>query len=98
VIEAILDVHRRLTAVEGGELRVPFTWRWFRSLVTVHPLGGCAMASTPALGVVDHRGQVFGHPNLFVADGAVLPAPTGRNPSMTIGALAERIAHLIPRA
>src|SRR5262249_51720831 len=27
-------------------------------LGTVHPLGGCAVASTPAEGVVDHRGEV----------------------------------------
>ena len=43
-------------------------------------------------GVTDHRGEVFGYPRLYVADGALLPVPTGRNPSMTIGALAERVA------
>nr|WP_242482528.1 GMC oxidoreductase [Thiocystis violacea] len=46
-------------------------------------------------GVVDHRRQVFGYPNLYVADGAILARPTGRNPSMTIGALAERVADLM---
>jgi cholesterol oxidase len=49
-------------------------------------------------GVVDHRGAVFGYENLYVADGALLPAPTGRNPSMTIAALAERVADLMTRA
>ena len=53
------------------------------------------MGREPSEGVVDHRGEVFGHPRLYVADGAVLPRPTGRNPSMTIAALAERTAHLI---
>jgi cholesterol oxidase len=47
--------------------------------------------------VVDHRGQVFGAPGLFVADGAVLPRPTGRNPSLTIAAVAERSADLMIR-
>jgi cholesterol oxidase len=53
------------------------------------------MGKTRADGVVDHRGQVFGHGNLYVADGAILPRPIGRNPSMTIAALAERIAHMM---
>jgi cholesterol oxidase len=38
---------------------------------------------------------VFDYPNLFVADGAIIPHPLGVNPSRTIGALAERIAALI---
>jgi cholesterol oxidase len=51
---------------------------------------------TPARGVVDHRGAVFGYPGLYVADGAIVPRPLGLNPSKTIAALAERIASLIP--
>jgi cholesterol oxidase len=43
-------------------------------------------------GVVDHGGEVFGHPDLFVADGAVVPRAIGLNPSKTIAALAEYIA------
>ena len=43
-------------------------------------------------GVVDHLGRVFGYRNLVVADGAIIPTPTVRNPSHTIAALAERIA------
>jgi cholesterol oxidase len=53
------------------------------------------MARTPALGVVDHRGEVFGYRNLFVSDGAIIPTALGVNPSRTIGALAERIAATI---
>jgi cholesterol oxidase len=44
---------------------------------------------------VDHRGQVFGYPGLYVADAAVIPEALGVNPSRTIAALAERIAELI---
>jgi cholesterol oxidase len=43
-------------------------------------------------GVVDAWGEVFGHPGLFVADGAVMPGPVGANPSFTIAALADRFA------
>lgn len=60
--------------------------------VTVHPLGGAAMANTPERGVVDVNGEVFGHPGLYVADGSLLPTPIGRAPSMTIAALAEKIS------
>ena len=77
-------------------------------MVTVHPLGGCAMSDDPAYGVVNHLGQVFKgtcdsdnfgnasvHTGLYVADGSVVPTALGVNPYMTIGALAERIAHHI---
>jgi cholesterol oxidase len=92
VIEAILALHRRMTEATGGRAGSDASWRVFRSLLTLHPLGGCRMAATPEAGVVDHLGQVFGHPNLFVVDGAIVPAAIGRNPSHTIAALAERIA------
>ncbi|CAG0975672.1 cholesterol oxidase [Myxococcaceae bacterium] len=95
VIDAILDLHKRLSEASGGHLQVPVYWRLFKNLVTVHPLGGCKMGGDAGTGVVDHRGQVFGYENLYVADGSVLPSPVGRNPSMTIAALAERSARLL---
>ncbi|MFQ1002337.1 GMC oxidoreductase [Modestobacter sp. SSW1-42] len=73
----------------GGRPAVTPTWRLFRQPVTVHNLGGCRMGGGPADGVVDTDGQVFGHPGLYVVDGAVLPGSTGGNPSMTIAAVAE---------
>ena len=92
VIEAILAMHRRMTEATGGRPGSDLGWRLFRSLLTLHPLGGCRMAATPEAGVVNHLGQVFGYPNLFVVDGAIVPVAIGRNPSHTIAALAERIA------
>jgi cholesterol oxidase len=87
-------MHRRFSEATGGELRVPMTWSLLRSLVTPHPLGGCNMGTTRADGVVDHRGEVFGYPGLYVADGAIIPRSIGVNPSKTIAALAERSAAL----
>jgi len=95
LVEAILGQQAALSAAAGGRLLVPWYWRLAKGLMTVHPLGGCAMGRTEATGVVDHTGAVFGHPNLYVCDGSILPAAVGRNPSMTIGALAERIAALM---
>lgn len=64
--------------------------------ITVHPLGGCRMGHNPSEGVVDSRGEVFGFPGLFVADGSVMPGPVGPNPALTIAALADHFAdHII---
>jgi cholesterol oxidase len=73
----------------------PLTWTIAQDLITPHPLGGCRVGQSAADGVVAHNGEVFGHPNLFVADGAIVPKAIGLNPSRTIAALAERIAKLI---
>ena len=92
VFNATHAMHQSLTEATGGRpLPLP-TWTVLKSLLTLHPLGGCPMGSSGDTGVVDHLGRVFGHPNLIVADGAIVPTPTIRNPSHTIAALAERIA------
>ncbi|HEY9289998.1 MAG TPA: FAD-dependent oxidoreductase [Microlunatus sp.] len=64
----------------------------FSRFITVHPLGGAAMAASPDLGVVDEFGRVFGyeHDHLLVMDGSIMPGPVGPNPSLTIAALADR--------
>ncbi|MEQ8355889.1 MAG: GMC family oxidoreductase [Kiloniellaceae bacterium] len=92
VISAMVDMHKRLSAATGGMPVEPLYWRWFRDLITPHPLGGCAMADDPRNGVVDGKGRVHGHPGLYVADGSIFPRAIGLNPSRTIAALAERIA------
>lgn len=91
-IQAMVDMHKALSEATGGIPLEPPTWRFAKDLITPHPLGGCAMGESPADGVVNSRGQVFGHPGLFVADGAILPKAIGLNPSRTIAALAEHIA------
>lgn len=62
--------------------------------VTVHPLGGCAMADDIDHGVVNAWGQVYRsgsevHRGLAVLDGAIVPRALGVNPALTIAALAE---------
>jgi cholesterol oxidase len=98
VIDAIVAKHKELSEKTGGIAMVPPTWSLFKDLVTPHPLGGCNLGDTPANGVVNHCGEVFNYPNLFVVDGAIIPRPLGVNPSRTIAALAERICDLIVAA
>ncbi len=64
-----------------------------------HPLGGCRMAESPDLGVVDHRCEVFGYEGLFCMDSSAIPTSLGVNPSLTISAVCERAAaELVSRA
>jgi cholesterol oxidase len=91
-LERSMAVLRELADAAGASLLAPPAIIARRLPITVHPLGGAAMADSPEHGVVDSWGQVHGHPGLFVADGSILPAPTGVPPSMTIAALAERVA------
>ena len=87
---------RELAAAAGAKLMVPPAIIARRLPITVHPLGGATMADSPAAGVTDSWGEVFGCPGLFIADGSIIPAPTGVPPSMTIAAVAERnMEHLL---
>lgn len=83
----------RISAGAGGRYATSPLWKWpLRKLLTAHPLGGCVLGEDPARSVVDHRGQVWNHPGLYVVDGAIVPSALAVNPSLTIGALAERAA------
>lgn len=98
---------------KGGFKRVytPF-WNFDKpeesTAVILHPLGGCSMGTTVDNGVVDSYGRVFWndgspdrtkvYPDLYVADGSVLPEPPGANPTMLISAIAFRTAELIIEA
>jgi choline dehydrogenase-like flavoprotein len=57
-----------------------------------HPLGGCRMADSADLGVVDDTGAVFGYEGLFCIDSSIIPTSLGVNPSLTIAAVSERCA------
>ena len=63
--------------------------------LTLHPWGGACVGADPIHGVVDHRGEVYGNPGLFIADGSALPAAPGGPPSLTIAAWAHHVADSI---
>lgn len=59
-----------------------------------HQAGTCRMGDDPATSVVDPHGRVWGHANVFVADGSVHVTNGGVNPVLSIAANALRIAEL----
>lgn len=91
VLDAIQEVHRRLAAKTGGDILMQLP----NQTITPHPLGGVPLGQTKDTGVVNHLGESFAYKNLYVADGSIMPAPVGHNPSKTIAALSERIVESI---
>lgn len=57
-----------------------------------HHIGTTRMGHTERDGVVDTNCAVFGVPNLYIASSAVLPTSSHANPTLTIVALALRLA------
>jgi choline dehydrogenase-like flavoprotein len=57
-----------------------------------HHMGGTRMSETAAGGVVNDQLQVWGIPNLYVCSSAVFPTASHSNPTLTLLALAARLA------
>jgi glucose dehydrogenase len=59
---------------------------------SIHYVGTCRMAADPKRGVVDKDLKYFKSKNLYVCDGSVIPALSEKHPTLTIMALAHRLA------
>lgn len=57
-----------------------------------HHIGTARMGDGPSSGVVDKNGKVFGVNNLYIAGSAVFPTSSQANPTLTIVAMALRLA------
>jgi glycine/D-amino acid oxidase-like deaminating enzyme len=57
-----------------------------------HQLGGAVMGDDPHISIVDANLRVHGLSNLWVASGSVFPSSGQANPTLTIVALARRLA------
>ncbi|HEX5726885.1 MAG TPA: GMC oxidoreductase [Longimicrobiaceae bacterium] len=95
VFDAEINRQIQLAEATGGEAHVPLAWKWFKWIITPHPLGGSPMGETVQDGVVDQYGRVFNYEGLYVSDGSIIPKAIGINPSRTIAAVSERIAYYI---
>jgi len=61
-------------------------------LVSTHVQGSCRMGDDPARSVVDRNGESHEVKRLFVGDASAVPRTLSVNPSLTIMALATRLA------
>jgi len=84
------DAIQKVAANQGLGLFMPLTET--QGVYCAHPLGGCRMADSPDLGVVDDTGSVYGYEALYCIDGSIVPTSLGVNPSLTISAVTERCA------
>jgi cholesterol oxidase len=86
IFEQIRDAIGALGAQSGLK-----TWA-LRKPITIHAWGGACLGSSADRGVVDHNGEVYGNPGLFIADASALPAAVGTPPSLAIAAWAHHVA------
>lgn len=89
-----LDGALRSAGLGRIELACPDTPEGFRGLAEggKHHMGTTRMHASAREGVVDPDGRVHGIPNLFVTGSSVFPSGGYANPTLTIVALAIRLA------
>lgn len=92
-LEYMLGQGEALLRAAGCEVvvREPSGW----AMGSGHLHGTCRMGEDPRTSVTDAAGRLHDTDNVYVADGALLPFPGGVNPTLTIQAVALRVAHLL---
>jgi choline dehydrogenase-like flavoprotein len=73
--------------VAAGATQVCWT-----GIASTHVQGTCRMGSDPERSVVDADARLWDVERLYVGDGSVVPRTMSVNPSLTIMALASRLA------
>jgi choline dehydrogenase-like flavoprotein len=90
-IERALDFSRDVLRAAGAK-QVAWT-----GLVSTHVQGTCRLGDDPSRSVVDRNGESHDVKRLFVGDGSLIPRTLSVNPSLTIMALATRLADHLDR-
>jgi hypothetical protein len=98
VIEAGRKIVERFADRSNGIPQSTFNEILMATPSTAHILGGCGIGLDETTGVINAKHEVFNYPGLYIADGSVIPANLGVNPSLTITAMAERAMSLVPPA
>jgi choline dehydrogenase-like flavoprotein len=98
-VEKVVNLFERAVGRDGLG-RVQRT-RWFEGDIRrnlsggMHHMGTTRMSDDPRFGVVDPNCLVFGSKNLFIAGSSVFPRVGYSNPTLTLIALADRLARHI---
>lgn len=77
---------------KSGLGTLQFTQELFTSPSSVHPIGSTRMSDDPKYGVVDANLKVHSMNNLYLASSSVFPTGGYANPTLTVVALACRLA------
>jgi len=85
-LESALEFSKNVLDAAGAK---QIAWT---GIVSTHVQGSCRMGSDPHRSVVNENAESHDVKRLFVGDGAVVPRTLSVNPSMTIMALATRLA------
>jgi choline dehydrogenase-like flavoprotein len=85
-IDASFDFSRRVLEAAGA------TQVCWSGLASTHVQGSCRMGDDPARSAVDRNGESHDVKRLFVGDASLIPRTLSVNPSLTIMALATRLA------
>ena len=85
-VDAALGFSRHVLEAAGA------TQVCWTGLVSTHAQGSCRMGDDPAQSVVDRNGESHEVKRLFVGDASLVPRTLSVNPSLTIMALATRLA------
>lgn len=68
-----------------------------KKIQCAHPLASCRIGDDPETSALDDQHELRGHPGIFVTDASSVPTSLCVNPSLTIGALAERASSILLR-
>jgi len=104
-VEAVVRAHELLDADmrAAGAGSISYTTRNVDPVSSVlasardgyHQLGGAIISDDPRIGIVDRNCDVHGLENLSVVAGCVFPSGSQANPTLTVMALASRLADRI---
>ncbi|WP_167496025.1 GMC oxidoreductase [Shewanella polaris] len=86
IYEQIRQGFKQVSKSSGKSVRYGY------KAVTVHPFGGAKIAQDDTTGVIDHKGEIFNNPELYIVDASALPKAVGGPPSLTIGAWSSLVA------
>jgi choline dehydrogenase-like flavoprotein len=84
--DASLDFSKHVLEAAGAR-QVCWT-----GLASTHVQGSCRMGDDPERSATDRNGKVHGVEGLYVGDSSLIPRTLSVNPSLTIMALASRLA------